>query len=291
MKSAIKSLALVLLTARTSQAVFFANGTVTVTSMLPTITISSCPLAGTAPPGVVPVEHSAVTSTRTYTTVLTQPCPSGFVPVTYTFAVVDQTTGIPSGFTTGVMVVNSRTETVPYPTASASDYVQSGYIAPSASGAILDNGRPESGSAEPQTHSSVASGSSPTLDSVTAVATLGVSASGKTLDDSESGAASVEPQTHSSVVSGPSTASRSSATVLTAGTASGVGSPDVGNSSTGIPGVGGSPSALPKGPSNSTVPASTSSIAVYTGGVSAGPVIDSTVFAMIVLLLGKAFLM
>lgn len=247
MKAAFFSLAIGASIARTAQALPDANGAITVTSVLPVMTISSCPPSGTELPEGASATPTDLSNVRTYTTVFTQPYSGGFVPMTYT--VVGQPTGIPSGFTTGLAVVNGGTQIVTYPSASASGYIQSGYLTPDGSASVVTGG--ESQGQISATYSTETDSGSPTNAAVPANSNLG-----------STSAVHSDVPTYSGGVNGA------------------IGS--AGNS--------GSPSTHTTLSSNSTVPASKSSMAVYTGGANAGGLVDAIGGSMLAALLAGAAL-
>ncbi|THY11345.1 hypothetical protein D6D01_08949 [Aureobasidium pullulans] len=265
MKSTVTSVGILLYLARASQALPSDNGTVTVTSFLPAITVSSCPPFGMAPSQVAPVSSSGMANTPVYTTVLTQPCPSGFIPVTYT--VTGQPTNVPPGFTTGVAVVNSKTELVTYPTASASGYMQSGYISPLSTGAGGASGTSGSGATD-----------------VPASAVGGTAGPGSSQGGSLSAANGDSGPANSGGIAASNVGSPS-AISSDGAVPSGVGGSGMGGSN-----AGGSPTTQSKGSSISTVPASTSSMAIYTGGASTDRIVDSNVGPMLAVLFAGAVL-
>ncbi|THW67047.1 hypothetical protein D6D19_09213 [Aureobasidium pullulans] len=265
MKSTVTSVGILLYLARASQALLSGNGTVTVTSFLPAITVSSCPPSGIAPSQVAPVSSSGMANTPVYTTVLFQPCPSGFVPVTYT--VTGQPTNVPPGFTTGVAVVNSKTELVTYPTASASEYMQSSYISTISTGGGVASGNSGSGT------------TAVTPSAVGGNAGLG-SSQGGPLGAANGGPGPASSHGIAASNAGSPSAISSGATVPSGAAGSGV---DVSS-------AGGSPTTQPKASSNSTMPASTSSMAVFTGGASTGRVSVSNVGPILAVLFAGAVL-
>jgi hypothetical protein len=261
MKSAATSMAMVLYIVRESQALSNGNGAIAVTSFLPAITVSSCLSSGIAPSQVASGSLSEIAQTPVFTTVLTQPCPSGFTPVTYT--VTAQPADIPPGFTTGVAVVNSRTELVTYPTASASKYAESGYISPISTGGVVSSDESRSGTTV-----------------LTAPAVGGNAGSGGSRGGSVLATSSGWKSASNQEVAAPSAGSPppvSGAGILSSGAAGA--------------GIGGSHTTLPSRSSNSTVPSSTSSMAIYTGGASTGRVVSINAGLMLTVLIFGAVLM
>lgn len=119
----------------------------TSTTVLPVMTVSSCPASENAPHTFYS-SRSIVPVVSTYLTVCSQPVETGFVPVTYTITEtcpchLGSPTGVPVGFTTAIASVDTQTQLITCPVASISAFIQSGFVqAHSSTGADIPSINP-----------------------------------------------------------------------------------------------------------------------------------------------------